>query len=169
MKNSKKSFFTILLGMGLLVVSCKKEGCTDSSASNYNEDAKKDNGSCTYPPVAQTGFTWKENGGSEMVADSAFWTTGAWGTGIRAYKGGMANFFEINWQGADNNSVGIKTLDSAYGFTFLKNSDSYTGTSGQTLEITAVSGNSISGNFSAPVTGGTITTVTGTFTSINKH
>lgn len=165
----KRINLILIAALLLVIVSCKKEGCTDSSASNYNEDAKKDNGSCTYLPVVQTGFTWKEDGGSEMLADSAFWTTGAWGTGIRAYKGGMANFFEINWQGADNNSVGTKTLDPAYGFTFLKNSDSYTGTSGQTLEITAVSGNSISGNFSAPVTGGTISTITGTFTSINKQ
>ncbi|MGM0479112.1 MAG: DUF4856 domain-containing protein [Bacteroidota bacterium] len=30
-------------------VACKKEGCTDPAASNYNEEAKKDDGSCTYP------------------------------------------------------------------------------------------------------------------------
>ncbi len=158
----------LIVTLLLVIVSCKKEGCTDSAASNYNEEAKKDDGSCTYLPVIQTGFSWKEDGGLEIVADSAFWTTGSWGTGIRAYKGGMANFFEINWQGANNNLVGSKTLDPTYGFTFLKNSDTYTGTSGQALEITAVSGNSISGNFSVPVTGGTISTITGTFTSINK-
>ncbi|MBL7898328.1 MAG: DUF4856 domain-containing protein [Crocinitomicaceae bacterium] len=28
--------------------SCKKEGCTDETALNYNEEAKKDDGSCTY-------------------------------------------------------------------------------------------------------------------------
>jgi hypothetical protein len=27
---------------------CKKEGCTDETALNYNEEAKKDDGSCTY-------------------------------------------------------------------------------------------------------------------------
>jgi len=42
--------FSVLIGL----TSCKKEeGCTDPTAINYNPDAKKDDGSCTYtqPPV----------------------------------------------------------------------------------------------------------------------
>lgn len=41
--------------IGLLMitlVSCKKEGCTDATASNYNSEAKKDDGSCIYPEPA---------------------------------------------------------------------------------------------------------------------
>lgn len=35
--------------MGTFVlVSCKKEGCTDVTAINYNDEAKKDDGSCEY-------------------------------------------------------------------------------------------------------------------------
>ncbi len=34
--------------LALTVASCKKEGCTDSTALNYNAKAKKDDGSCTY-------------------------------------------------------------------------------------------------------------------------
>ena len=30
------------------VISCKKKGCTDPNAANYNSKAKKDDGSCTY-------------------------------------------------------------------------------------------------------------------------
>ncbi len=32
-----------------LFTSCKKEGCTDSTATNYDEDADDDDGSCVYP------------------------------------------------------------------------------------------------------------------------
>lgn len=32
----------------VLVSSCAKEGCTDKNAMNYNDKAKKDDGTCTY-------------------------------------------------------------------------------------------------------------------------
>lgn len=38
-------------------VSCKKEGCTDPLALNYNEKAKKDDGSCEYKDVIVFSFT----------------------------------------------------------------------------------------------------------------
>jgi len=39
----------IVVGLGSLLTSCsKKEGCTDSTAENFNPDADKDDGSCTY-------------------------------------------------------------------------------------------------------------------------
>lgn len=37
------------MGVALLLLSsCKKEGCTDSDAVNFEEEAKKDDGSCEY-------------------------------------------------------------------------------------------------------------------------
>jgi hypothetical protein len=40
---------TMLIGGSMATLSsCKKEGCTDPNATNYNEKAKKDDGSCTY-------------------------------------------------------------------------------------------------------------------------
>lgn len=41
------SGFSLVLG----VTSCKKEGCTDASATNYNVTATKDDGSCEYAPT----------------------------------------------------------------------------------------------------------------------
>ena len=72
----------ILLTMALGLFSCSKSATT-----------------APVVPTPTTGsFTWTENGGAIITADSAFWTTGPWGTGIRAYKGVFpANFFEINW------------------------------------------------------------------------
>jgi hypothetical protein len=31
------------------LAACRKEGCTDKAATNFNQEAKKDDGSCTYP------------------------------------------------------------------------------------------------------------------------
>ncbi len=47
---SKNLKFGILMftGLSLGMVSCKKEGCTDPTAENYSEEAKKDDGSCTF-------------------------------------------------------------------------------------------------------------------------
>lgn len=48
MKTSKLITLTTLLFFGLTISSCKKEGCTDATASNYSADAEKDDGSCVY-------------------------------------------------------------------------------------------------------------------------
>lgn len=143
----------VILTMG----SCKKEEPEPNEQQNPTPQ----------PEVSK--FTWKENNGTEQVADSCFWTTGSWGTGIRAYKGGYANFFEINWSGENNISAGAKTLEFAnYGFTFLNGSSTYTISANQTLTITSSSNNKLSGNFTASVTGGTISTIEGIFTAIEK-
>lgn len=38
----------ILIISSFFIISCKKEGCTDDSAENYNPNANTDDGSCTY-------------------------------------------------------------------------------------------------------------------------
>ncbi|GAA0874045.1 hypothetical protein GCM10009118_04530 [Wandonia haliotis] len=59
MKVMKLEFKTIAAalligGTAMMSTSCKKEGCTDPNANNYSEDAKKDDGSCTYTQVEGT-------------------------------------------------------------------------------------------------------------------
>jgi len=47
----KLAIFFLAFTLGAGITSCKKKGCTDSTAVNYNSKAKKDNGSCLYKPI----------------------------------------------------------------------------------------------------------------------
>jgi len=128
---------------------------------------KKDEVSTPLTP-ATPGFKWKENAGAFITADSAYWTTWATGTGIRAYKGGMQNYFEINWPTQNNTSVGAKSLTANNAdFTFLKGAESFDISSNQNLNITAFTNNKLSGSFNFTVSGGTtITSIQAEFTDL---
>jgi hypothetical protein len=81
----------------------------------------------------------------------------------------MENFFEINWSGNNNSAIGEKVISSAnYGFTFLKGGTSYSISTDQNLNITAVETNTITGNFNMNVTGGTISTISANFSALPK-
>ena len=47
MKNIFKTVLVLTVAM-VAFTSCKKKGCVDPTATNYNEEAKKDDGSCEY-------------------------------------------------------------------------------------------------------------------------
>jgi hypothetical protein len=51
----KMNFTAAFAGIALLgamsMTSCKKKGCMDTDATNFNEKAKKDDGTCTYKPT----------------------------------------------------------------------------------------------------------------------
>ena len=56
MKKTFKFFSIILVLTGIFCTNtgCKREGCTDPKAKNYDSKAKKDDGSCTYDSVTPT-------------------------------------------------------------------------------------------------------------------
>ena len=59
----------VILALTLAFTSCKKEGCTDETASNFNENAKKDDGSCVYDPayVVPTTYSFVDENGVSTV------------------------------------------------------------------------------------------------------
>ena len=66
-----KSTALILSATALLATSCKKEGCTDSTAINYSEEAQKDDGSCSYETITNelsipTTYSFTRNGNSTV-------------------------------------------------------------------------------------------------------
>ena len=64
-----KNIYIGLLVLGFFFCSCRKKGCKDPSSLAYNIEAKKDDGSCTYPEnikrslVFKASATWCEDCG----------------------------------------------------------------------------------------------------------
>jgi hypothetical protein len=66
-----KTTALILSATALIAVSCKKKGCTDPTAINYSEEAKKDDGSCSFAEPSDdlsvpTTYTFTRNGNSTV-------------------------------------------------------------------------------------------------------
>ena len=51
----KNILIIVSLMLTLAFVGCTKNGCTDSTAKNYDKSAKNDDGSCIYEPVSIVG------------------------------------------------------------------------------------------------------------------
>ena len=66
-----KTTLLVLGATALLATSCKKKGCTDSTATNYSSEAKKDDGSCSYATTTDdlsvpTTYSFTRNGNSTV-------------------------------------------------------------------------------------------------------
>lgn len=80
--NTKNILFTtaVILLLGTIATSCSKtEGCTDPLANNYNMDADKEDGSCTYDETttttstsSQLTFTFTHNFDGTPVSNATF-------------------------------------------------------------------------------------------------
>lgn len=75
MKTTKVKIGMLLMGAAIMLtaVSCKKEGCTDATATNYSESAKKDDGSCKYENGQSNETTINV---SSNITSNTTWETG---------------------------------------------------------------------------------------------
>ena len=144
--------------------SCKKKDASAPATTSPTTTTGSTTGGTVIAPAG--GFAWSENGGATINADSAYWTTWSNGTGVRAFKGGYANYFEINWGTSQNNTaIGAKPL-ALSDLTFLKGASTYTNNATSNLNVTAFASNQLSGNFTVSVSGGTITSLVGAFNNL---
>jgi hypothetical protein len=69
MKRVNQLLFGLMILGTTTMTSCKKEGCTDSDSTNYNSEAKKDDGTCQYE--GETVFWYGEAASNGLVIDGA--------------------------------------------------------------------------------------------------
>lgn len=78
MKSNKMNLSRIIFSVMLLTMilsSCKKEGCTDNTAINYNSKAQKDDGSCKYD-IVDNELIGSISGNRELDASITYLITG---------------------------------------------------------------------------------------------
>lgn len=120
-KSIKKNQLIVLVAMvGLTLAtftSCKKEGCNDPNANNYDSKAKKDDGTCTYPVinVGTTGNSGDIQGAGGTASRTFTFTsnnaTVGWDMSISATSGS----FQLVLKDASGVIVVDKTLTAGSG------------------------------------------------------
>ena len=144
MKTILKSIFAIVI-LSIIITSCSDDDSNNASSTNPAGDS----------------FTWTENGGSTIVADSAFYES-QYKT-IKAYKGqNMEHFIEIN---LTDDAVANYPIGNGYAVSKLKSTGIYAATAGS-INITAKSATSMSGAITSTGSGAGITSLSAEFTGI---
>lgn len=113
----KYFFYTILvLTFSVLFIACsKEEGCTDQSATNYNPNAEKNDGSCTYTisTPEETGtfklnFEAKITGGQPLVINQPYSDSTNYTLQVEGFKFYISNLTLVK---TNDQEVNIKDVD----------------------------------------------------------
>lgn len=134
-----------LLAFATVFTSCSDD---DSNSNNNNVNPA-------------SGFSWTENGGTRIVADSAFYVS-QYKT-IKAYKGqNMANFIEIN---LTNDDAATYTIGQGYAVSKLDANGIYAASAGD-ITISQKTATTMSGTITSTGSGANITSLNAEFTNI---
>lgn len=115
----KRKILTLTIAAATLLAfnSCKKKGCIDVNADNYSTEAKKDDGTCTYPVINTAGngtsgdVSGKGGTASSTVTFNNTNNTVGWDMAISATEGS----FNLTILDADGSSVVTNTLTAGSG------------------------------------------------------
>ena len=162
MKTLKRTGIVIVV-LSVLLISCKK---TTNNPPAYQNNSTQNNPN---PVATATGFTWQENNGPLITADSAYWkgSTSGWIV-VWAFKGNDHIELGVN----PNLAPADQHLDPVgMGFFYYKSGDEYQ-ISWDTYYTGSISNNLVSGNFDFHVSnnaGVAIQSVKASFTNIPYH
>jgi hypothetical protein len=144
----KKTIIASIALLTVAAVSCKKS----SSTTN---------------PTSTKGFTWQENGGATITADSAYLIMGTGvnpGAYLTAYKLGVTpkKMLEVNLVNTSVTSFSIPTQGD---FIYWNDTVFYAG-SGGSVVVTSNTGGKASGTFDVTFPGGPYSSIKGSFKDI---
>ena len=144
--NKTKLTISILCFSLLSIVSCKKEGCTDADASNYDEKAKEDDGTCTYEFSTPATYDFNDADGNSTVSYTG-----------QTDRMDMLGELVSHMKTKNNDSTNAVTLNETAMHNMYSNSNSpFTGTgvgdSGKDLEGKTAGSEAIQAQFKAWMT-----------------
>jgi hypothetical protein len=154
MKKQFLQIFGVIFCLVIITACAKKEDSFEPNTSGNTENPADNKGS----------FTWTASTGQAVTADSAHYYSQF--TTIFAFKNGNTNSIEVNLSALTPGTYSFSST-SGNAFAFVDGSTNYDASSGS-LTITAAANNRLSGSFNTNLTGGTITSLSGTFTDIKK-
>ncbi|MEZ4938317.1 MAG: MbnP family protein [Crocinitomicaceae bacterium] len=100
----------LTLSLVMTLDSCKKEGCMDQNAVNYNHDAQKDDGSCTYDEGNQVTVNVNHMFGTDAMSTDSIYVDPQ-GT---KYKFTRCDFYLSNFKFMDDNMNMLGMTDTMF-------------------------------------------------------